>query len=373
VSQGGMGGRRRSTLFRMGAGRENELALSTAAGAMLPANSRLCAGKPGRATPCAAPCRRGRCPGRVPSAAEGGRGAGVVGECVFAFPASLTLVHTRPSPPSSLPPSTADDAQVHADSARASPSPASSTAPPPADTPPAASANLLFTLLARSAVFDPAAHSLTLSATHRVATVVSQAPAPHAGRLPAARLANASAWTSNGTWLNGPHAVLEGTPVGGGKGVTLVLRLSSPAVVGGGGGGGADAPPLTLRFSATPATADGAGALPGGVVAYALASAQAAAVAGSADGATATTTPPPAPTAGPPLRLSDAALFIDGSAAGEGGADPNAGGGGAKQVSPYYGCYSSTLGSLAVFGSNCGGSEDWQYDPFTAGGSQYVG
>jgi hypothetical protein len=40
---------------------------------------------------------------------------------------------------------------------------------------------------------------------------------------------------------------------------------------------------------------------------------------------------------------------------------------------PIYSCYSSSLGSLAVFGSNCGGSEDWQYDPFTAGGSQYVG
>ena len=229
----------------------------------------------------------------------------------------------------------------------------------------------MFTLLAGSASWDPAARTLTLGATHPVATVLSQSPAPRAGRLPAARLANASAWASNGTWLNSPHAVLEGTPPGGGRGAVLVLRLASPAVVPPSPGGGGAA--LTLRFSATPATADGAGALPGGVVAYALAAA--AAGAAGAGGATAAAAPPApspgggAPDAGPPVLLSDAALFIDASAAGEdGGVD-----GGAKQVSPYYGCYSSSLGSLAVFGSNCGGSEDWQYDPFTAGGSQYVG
>ena len=219
-------------------------------------------------------------------------------------------------------------------------------------------------------MWDPAARALTLEGASPVATFVSQTPVPHAGRLPATRLANASAWASNGAWLNGPHAVLEGTPEGGGRGPALVLRLSRPAVV---------APPsassLTLRFDARLADPDGAGALPGGVVAYALAgaaAADAAATAGRPPPAASPGAPPPPPAPTPParpLRLSDAALFIDASLSGV----ESPGQGGAKQTSPYYGCYSSSLGSLAVFGSNCGGSEDWQYDPFTAGGSQYVG
>jgi hypothetical protein len=204
-----------------------------------------------------------------------------------------------------------------------------STSPPPHDTPPAQAANLLFTLLARAAVFDRAAGVLTLEGTHPVATVLSQAPVPHAARLPAARLANASAWTSAGAWLAGPHAVLEGTPVGGGRSVSVVVRLASPAV--------ASTSPLTLRFAARLASPDGAGALPGGVVAYALAGA--AAEAAGADGGSARPPPPaslpgpPPPGTAPPLRLSDAALFIDAFVAGVEGS----GQGGAKQVSPYYG------------------------------------
>ena len=167
-----------------------------------------------------------------------------------------------------------------------------------------------------------------MQAAFPVATVLSQAPVPHAARLPAARLANATAWASNGTWLNSPHAVLEGTPEGGGKGVVLALRLSRPAVV--------SPSPLTLRFDAVPATADGHGALVGGVVTYALAADADASAAAAAAAAAGAAPPPPAPAAAPPRRplaLSDAALFIDASVAGGEASEQ----GHQKQVSAYYG------------------------------------